>query len=540
MRADDTLDVPGAGAAQPAPWTRPVAVATAVLVGTVALTGAALAAGKPGPRPTCRDVTVGKAKHPAPDGRTLRWVPACRPKTPPVAGAADLAVDISGPARAETGSTGMYTIDVHNVGTAAATAPIIITDALPSGQRAAGVRAGPDLSCTIRAPGATVVCTRSRSLAAGASTSQVLIRVRSVATARGSLVSTARVGPVAGETRVANNVDTVATMITKGIAGRCRPENLFGAGQRPAGRAVVAPGQLLTVVYSDQTPMGDGSNGGGAPVLTVDGAVRTSGPRVAATSGPGRYNALVSYRLPTRLTAGVHTVRIRVFDSDPMGLSGCATASWRLTVRPHVAPKPVGSLTRGPHPRVPASSPRRGAGQPDLSIVQAQPGSAVRPGDLVTWRLTVTNNGARPANGFNVRDTLPRGIRLTTVGGVGFDCLGLRCLHLGTLAPGRSATLTVTGALSPSYTDRLLVNTAVVGPTDATPSTNTSTATTTVRQPLSTTAQEQPASSPRGGVQPARALAFTGAWGADLLTAAGVLVLLGALTLLAGAYRARL
>jgi uncharacterized repeat protein (TIGR01451 family) len=123
---------------------------------------------------------------------------------------------------------------------------------------------------------------------------------------------------------------------------------------------------------------------------------------------------------------------------------------------------------------------------PDLSIVKTGPASAVTPGSTVAYTLVVTNIGNAVATSGPVTDDLPAALTFVSAGGTGFACTGtshIVCNLTGSLAPGASATINVVTTLASNYASTTLSNVAVVGPPDATPANNTSTAVTAVTLP---------------------------------------------------------
>jgi len=122
----------------------------------------------------------------------------------------------------------------------------------------------------------------------------------------------------------------------------------------------------------------------------------------------------------------------------------------------------------------------------DLTITKTDTPDPVLTGGTLNYTLTVKNEGGKAATGIVVKDTLPSGFTFgsTTVSG-GFTASqsgGMVTFSGGSLTPGQSATLTITGT-APDSTGTL-TNTAVVDPdnqiVESNENNNTATTTTTV------------------------------------------------------------
>ncbi len=122
--------------------------------------------------------------------------------------AADLALDKTHVGNFFAGGSGIYTLNVRNVGNNATTGPITVTDTLPAGLSYASV-SGQGWSCT--ASGPTVTCTNPGPIAAGAN-SFFHLGVTIAANAAGNVVNTATVA-TAGDTNSANNTTNDPTTI---------------------------------------------------------------------------------------------------------------------------------------------------------------------------------------------------------------------------------------------------------------------------------------------------------------------------------------
>lgn len=99
----------------------------------------------------------------------------------------------------------------------------------------------------------------------------------------------------------------------------------------------------------------------------------------------------------------------------------------------------------------------------DLSVSKQLLGSAPSNGGFVTWRLTVTNDSASEttANGVVVRDNLPGSFTFDGASGDGSFNSGTGDWTVGSLAPGASATIDVSGFINASA-GTTITNTAEV------------------------------------------------------------------------------
>src|SRR5204863_10114702 len=76
---------------------------------------------------------------------------------------------------------------------------------------------------------------------------------------------------------------------------------------------------------------------------------------------------------------------------------------------------------------------------PNLSITKSAPAPALKPGQLSTYTLTVTNNGSAPANTATIKDGLPIGLDLVSASASDWNCAP---------STGRSPIGTITCALT--------------------------------------------------------------------------------------------
>src|SRR5918998_1741606 len=132
--------------------------------------------------------------------------------------------------------------------------------------------------------------------------------------------------------------------------------------------------------------------------------------------------------------------------------------------------------------------------QADLSITKTPRPASARPGDPVTWTLTVTNAGPSDARNVLINDALDVAGQATVTGatitgGTNPTCTrptgrAVRCA-VATLPAGATATVTVTGVLATNVTADVVTDTARVSSNTPEASTddNTARATVTVAAP---------------------------------------------------------
>jgi uncharacterized repeat protein (TIGR01451 family) len=151
----------------------------------------------------------------------------------------------------------------------------------------------------------------------------------------------------------------------------------------------------------------------------------------------------------------------------------------------------------------------------DLAIAKGDSPDPVGLGQELTYLLTVTNGGPRPAKAVAVSDTLPGGVALVSVTPSAGTCTSgatVTC-QLGTLASGRSETVAIVVTAEAAGT---LTNTATVSSatTEVDANNNSATSTTTVTEiaqqlpaPRVSKLRLRPARFRRGGFLPARVAA---------------------------------
>ncbi|MEL6894298.1 MAG: DUF11 domain-containing protein, partial [Actinomycetota bacterium] len=96
----------------------------------------------------------------------------------------------------------------------------------------------------------------------------------------------------------------------------------------------------------------------------------------------------------------------------------------------------------------------------DLVTTKVLSTATAVPGQPVTWTINVANNGPSDATAVEVADTVPALITGVTISSSQGGCTAFPCL-LGTVAPGGSATITISGDLPADAPAGTLTNTAI-------------------------------------------------------------------------------
>ena len=364
-----------------------------------------------------------------------------------IIGQAQLALDKRASAATVTaGDLVTYTIAVTNNGPSTATS-VDVKDQLPAGLTPVevtaqeGVCAGP-------------IC-QFGSLPVGASRTMTVVARVDAGMAAGTLTNTA--GGFSPNAPVVT--DTVSTAIVTGAALR------------------ISKVALNSPVYA-----GD--------VLFYQVAVGNAGPSDAQ-------NVLVTDTLPTGLTYSGGDDACTVDDTRVLCSLGVLPAGVTRTLL--ILGRVDGSLANGLSLTnvVTASSPTASTPVTDSvtsTVEQPQGGSAdlsigkigsllVTAGESITYSLIITNNGPSVAENVQVVDALPFSITLTGITPSQGTCAGGIVCQLGDLGLGLTATVLVTGLVSPAVmTGTHLVNLAQVGSNnkDETPANNRAEFTTTV------------------------------------------------------------
>src|SRR5207247_183217 len=309
--------------------------------------------------------------------------------------------------------------------------------------------AGSGWTCTL----ATLTCTRSDVLAAGASYPPITLTVTVAVNAPPSITNVAVVAG-GGDASPGNNTANDPTVIS--------PLPDLAIAKTHSGN--FTPGQIGATYTLTVSNVGAGPTSGAVTVTDT----LPSGLTATGLAGSGWTCTLAT------LTCTRSDVLAARASYPPISLTVNVAANAPPSITNVAVVAGGGDATPGDNT---SSDPTVISPLPDLAIAKTHSGNFT-PGQIgATYTLTVSNVGAGPTSGtVTVTDTLPSGLTATGLAGTGWTCTlaTLTCTRSDVLAAGASyppITLTVNVAVNapPSIT-----NVAVVaGGGDASPGNNT-------------------------------------------------------------------
>ena len=387
------------------------------------------------------------------------------------AASADMTVTLTAPVTVVANTNYNVTQVVRNLGGASAANPTF-SENTPPNTTFQGITPPPGWTCITPALGGTgaITCSSPTPLGSGASLSFPLTLHVNAGTANGTTItetgttSTSTTDPNAGN----NSSSATTTVVAAGSADFGTTitalNTSVGSGEFVSFSEVVTNNGVTAAnaTYTQNVPANTTFQSLTVPAgwSCVTPAVGATGTITCTTTGVAAVGAsftfVPTYKVNTGTTAGtVITDSVTVTAAVTDSVAGNNTASATSTVR-------AGSNA-------------------DLSITKSDSPDPVGVGQLITYLLTVVNNGTEIATGVTTSDTLPGTVTFISSSPSQGSCGGTTTVvcNLGTLAVNGSATVSIVVQANSTGT---VSNTATVSGTltDPVAANNSSTANTTV------------------------------------------------------------
>jgi uncharacterized repeat protein (TIGR01451 family) len=394
------------------------------------------------------------------------------PTTVTTTAASDLTIAKSHTGNFTAGAVGSYNITVTNIGSAAATADVIVTDNLPAGLTFAS-SSGIGWTCVPSNGNQTVTCTNATDAAAGQPLATLSINVNVATSAAGTVVNSASVSVPADDPNAANNSTTDSTVVS-GVADLSITKSHAANFQvGVTGVWTLRVNNVGSTTISGTTTVTDNLPGG---ITLISGG----GGGFSCT---GTSSVTCTRTTPFALNSINNDITLNV--NVPAGAVGTQSNTATLTN--------VNDTAGGNNSSTDLTVVSSGA-QADLRIVKTHTGSSFTIGSNGTFTLTVTNIGtaATPGGTITVTDVLPNGLTFVSGGGGNFTCSAtgqsVTCTNTAGLAQNASSAIGLTVLVGGSPTT--LSNTASVSSVAGEPNLADNSSTDTV-----TTQNAPPASS---------------------------------------------
>ena len=333
-----------------------------------------------------------------------------------------------------------YTITVSNAAGSGPTdgTSVSVTDTLPAGLTATAM-SGTGWTCTL----ATLFCSRTDVLAAGASYPAITLTVDVAAAASSPQVNNVSVSG-GGDNTPANNNASDSTNINAAA-----PADLSIAKTHAGNFTQGQVGATYTITVSNAGAAGPTN---GTTVTVTD--TLPAGLTATAISGTGWACVLgtLTCTRTTVLSAGASYPAITLTVDV-----GAAASSPQVN---NVSVSGGGDVTAGNNSASDSTTINPAATPPDLTIAKTHVGNFTQGQVGATYTITVSDaGGAGPTDGttVTVTDTLPAGLTATAISGTGWACV------LGTLTCTRSDVLTA-GSSYPAITLTVTVGAAASSP----------------------------------------------------------------------------
>jgi uncharacterized repeat protein (TIGR01451 family) len=387
---------------------------------------------------------------------------------------ADIGVVITAPVHVVANTNYAYTQTVTNSGGAAA-ANASFTETIPTNTTFQSIVVPAGWTCVTPAVGATgtVTCTNP-SLASGASASFPLTVKPNVGVAAGTVITeTATVSTTTTDSNTTNNTSTATSTVVAtntadlgttitALTSQVGSGDFVSFSENVVNNGVVAAGASFTQTVPANTTFVS---------MTVPTGWTCTLPAVGAAAGTS---------IPCTSTGTFAVGASSTFTPIFQVVTGTAAST---TISQTVNIATTGGIVDSvsTNNSATASSVVRATGNADLGITKSDSPDPVGQGQLITYLLTVVNNGPEVATGVTASDTLPAGVSYVSASPSTGTCSGTTTVTcaIGTLAVNATATVSI---VVQATTTGTISNTATVTGTKTDPvsANNSATTTTTV------------------------------------------------------------
>ena len=353
---------------------------------------------------------------------------------------------------------GTYALTVNNVGSAATSGVVTVTDTLPAGltipNGSVTLLGTNALSWACTSNNNVITCTSSLAIIAGGASTFNLTGIQVGAAAIGSVTNTAAVSG-GGETKTTNNsASDPTTVLAPDLQLSKTHSGNFTIGSSGSYTLIVnnsgTASASSTITITDTLPAG----------LTIpDGTVTPTGTNATNWTCTASNNVITCTSTTAIAASGSST-----FTLNNIQVSAAAFPS--VTNTASVAGgNEANTVNNG------ATDPTNINGVSDLAVAKTHTGNFAQGQTGAIYTLTVTNSGTASTSGtVTVIDTLPPGLTATAASGTGWTCTlnapaagQVQCTRSDVLVNGSSypaITLTVNVALdaAPSVTNTVTVS----------------------------------------------------------------------------------
>lgn len=302
-------------------------------------------------------------------------------------GVPDLTINKTHTGNFTRGLTGSYTITVNNIGTAATSGTVTVTDNVPAGLTPTAA-SGTGWTCNIS--GQTVTCTRSDVLSTGNSYPVINMTVSVLQTAADNVTNTATVSGT-GELNTGNNSSSDATTIVSSADLSLT---------KTVDNATPAPGQNVTFTIT-------ASNAGpsDATGVVVKDVLPAGLVFVSATPSAGTYDNTTGLWTIGNINSGANPTLQVVARVNVSGASITNTAEVTASNQPDPDSTPNNN---NPAEDDQSSVTLGVAAAPRITLTKSvSPGGTQRPGTDLTYTIVFTNTGGSAARNFVLTDPDP-------------------------------------------------------------------------------------------------------------------------------------